>query len=100
MRSFSCADNEVGLHVHATIVSDLLGGVGYIIMQFMSIICSLGCGIGYGYLHRIPSELLEQKQKARMGVNPIPAPPMPATAPPITPTKDGFSDVSISAILQ
>ena len=64
-------------------------------MQFMSIICSLGCGIGYGYLHRIPSELLEQKQKARMGVNPIPAPPMPASAPPITPTKDGFSDVSI-----
>ena len=72
---------------------------------------SLGCGIGYGYLHRIPSEVLEEKAKAR-GVAPIPSPTQPVTssqasvppqpgaplAPNTTDSKqpmDGFSDVSI-----
>lgn len=67
---------------------------------------SLGCGIGYGYLHRIPSDLLEEKRKQRAALS-VPhsmQPPQPAA--PVQPTSsaaagtstttsaDGFSEVS------
>lgn len=56
---------------------------------------SLGCGIGYGYLHRIPAEKLAERRK-QPGSSPV-KPPVPA--PPThqaqqMPGKDGFSDVS------
>ena len=51
---------------------------------------SLGCGIGYGYLHRIPIQ---------EGVKPRPA-AAPASAPPPAPfpasATDGFSEVSFA----
>lgn len=56
----------------------------------------MGCGIGYGYLHRIPAEIVEQKQKARGTAPPaVPASTFqpPAAVGPGSP--DGFSDVCI-----
>ncbi|KAF6035074.1 GORASP1 [Bugula neritina] len=68
---------------------------------------SLGCGIGYGYLHRIPSDLLEEKRKQRAALS-VPhsmQPPQPAA--PVQPTSsaaagtstttsaDGFSEVPL-----
>ncbi|XP_056279806.1 Golgi reassembly-stacking protein 2 [Pseudoliparis swirei] len=52
---------------------------------------SLGCGIGYGYLHRIPTlPFLEGK-----GVS------FPAQTPsePVTSPKDGFTEVHLSAVI-
>ncbi|XP_067941192.1 Golgi reassembly-stacking protein 2-like [Watersipora subatra] len=63
---------------------------------------SLGCGIGYGYLHRIPSDVLEEKAKARAAAAPVTqhsAPPAPsvvqAPASASKPIADGFSDVPL-----
>lgn len=67
--------------------------------MILSYIFSLGCGIGYGYLHRIPSEIVEQKQKNRAGIS-VPGPPttFPTTSQPPAAgaapgNPDGFSDV-------
>ncbi|XP_017279943.1 Golgi reassembly-stacking protein 2 [Kryptolebias marmoratus] len=52
---------------------------------------SLGCGIGYGYLHRIPTQRLAGDTKAGL-------PPQPrgeATCP----AKDGFTEVHLSAVV-
>lgn len=47
---------------------------------------SLGCGIGFGYLHRIP---------AHSGVSMAPSPlPVPEEQPPVMPTH-GFTEVSL-----
>lgn len=46
---------------------------------------SLGCGIGYGYLHRIPTRPFEEGKKISL--------PGQMTGTPITPLKDGFMEV-------
>ncbi|XP_068560468.1 Golgi reassembly-stacking protein 2-like [Cebidichthys violaceus] len=52
---------------------------------------SLGCGIGYGYLHRIPTlPFLEGKNISF----PAQTPSEPATSP-----KDGFTEVHLSAVI-
>ncbi|XP_066264148.1 Golgi reassembly-stacking protein 2-like [Branchiostoma lanceolatum] len=56
---------------------------------------SLGCGIGYGYLHRIPTK---SPQEVNMSV-PASAPPSyNSVVPPanVAPTPDGFSEVPLS----
>ncbi|GAB1286414.1 Golgi reassembly-stacking protein 2 [Apodemus speciosus] len=45
---------------------------------------SLGCGIGYGYLHRIPTRPFEEGKKISL--------PGQMTGSPITPLKDGFTE--------
>jgi hypothetical protein len=47
--------------------------------------CSLGCGIGYGYLHRIPTRPFEEGKKISL--------PGQMTGTPVTPLKDGFTEV-------
>lgn len=49
---------------------------------------SMGCNIGYGYLHRIP--------KRQFPSNKVPLPLNP-TAPPASPPRDGFSEVSLGS---
>ncbi|XP_068197217.1 Golgi reassembly-stacking protein 2-like [Antennarius striatus] len=51
---------------------------------------SLGCGIGYGYLHRIPTRPFEEGKK-------ISFPGGPPSAP-LSPLKDGFTEVQLSAV--
>uniref|UniRef100_A0A8D2Q8V1 Golgi reassembly stacking protein 2 n=1 Tax=Varanus komodoensis TaxID=61221 RepID=A0A8D2Q8V1_VARKO len=51
---------------------------------------SLGCGIGYGYLHRIPTRPFEEGKKI-----PLPG-QLPST--PLTPLKDGFTEVQLSSV--
>ncbi|XP_038607411.1 Golgi reassembly-stacking protein 2 [Tachyglossus aculeatus] len=51
---------------------------------------SLGCGIGYGYLHRIPTRPFEEGKK-------ISLPGQMANAP-ITPLKDGFTEVQLTSV--
>ncbi|KAM4859442.1 Golgi reassembly-stacking protein 2 [Thomomys bottae] len=51
---------------------------------------SLGCGIGYGYLHRIPTRPFEEGKKISL--------PGQMTGPPITPLKDGFTEVQLSSV--
>ncbi|CAH1249371.1 GORASP2 [Branchiostoma lanceolatum] len=56
---------------------------------------SLGCGIGYGYLHRIPTK---SPQEVNMSV-PASAPPSYNSVVPaanVAPTPDGFSEVPLS----
>lgn len=52
---------------------------------------SLGCGIGYGYLHRIPSKpsggVAPKTQDPEMGALPVVPPSQPVV------TSDGFSEV-------
>ncbi|XP_035488959.1 Golgi reassembly-stacking protein 2 isoform X2 [Scophthalmus maximus] len=51
---------------------------------------SLGCGIGYGYLHRIPTRPFEEGKKISFpGNNP---------SEPLSPLKDGFTEVQLSAV--
>ncbi|XP_059199671.1 Golgi reassembly-stacking protein 2-like [Centropristis striata] len=52
---------------------------------------SLGCGIGYGYLHRIPTLSCGESRNIRF----------PARSPsePATPPKDGFTEVHLSAVI-
>lgn len=51
---------------------------------------SLGCGIGYGYLHRIPTRPFEEGKKISL--------PGQMTNTPITPLKDGFTEVQLSSV--
>ncbi|GFN73607.1 Golgi reassembly-stacking protein 2 [Plakobranchus ocellatus] len=48
---------------------------------------SMGCNIGYGYLHRIPKRQFPSG-KAPLSVSP--------SAPPLSPPRDGFSEVNLS----
>uniref|UniRef100_A0A1A8P6L9 Golgi reassembly stacking protein 2, 55kDa n=1 Tax=Nothobranchius rachovii TaxID=451742 RepID=A0A1A8P6L9_9TELE len=48
---------------------------------------SLGCGIGYGYLHRIPTQLLAEEKTFEL-------PPHAEASP-----KDGFTEVHLSAVI-
>ncbi|XP_026170318.1 Golgi reassembly-stacking protein 2 isoform X2 [Mastacembelus armatus] len=51
---------------------------------------SLGCGIGYGYLHRIPTRPFEEGKKISFPAN--------SPSEPISPLKDGFTEVQLSAV--
>ncbi|XP_036396765.1 Golgi reassembly-stacking protein 2-like isoform X2 [Megalops cyprinoides] len=51
---------------------------------------SLGCGIGYGYLHRIPTRPFEEGKKISF--------PGQASSEPVSPLKDGFMEVQLSAV--
>nr|XP_034991447.1 Golgi reassembly-stacking protein 2 [Zootoca vivipara] len=51
---------------------------------------SLGCGIGYGYLHRIPTRPFEEGKKISL--------PGQLSSSPITPLKDGFTEVQLSSV--
>ncbi|XP_070693763.1 Golgi reassembly-stacking protein 2-like [Pempheris klunzingeri] len=53
---------------------------------------SLGCGIGYGYLHRIPTLPFSEGKKISFPAHSLsePAPPAP---------KDGFTEVHLSAVI-
>ncbi|KAM9790474.1 Golgi reassembly-stacking protein 2-like [Syngnathus typhle] len=51
---------------------------------------SLGCGIGYGYLHRIPTRPFEEGKKFSFPGN--------ASGGPVSPLKDGFTEVQLSAV--
>lgn len=51
---------------------------------------SLGCGIGYGYLHRIPTRPFEEGKKISFPGSP--------PSEPISPLKDGFTEVQLSAV--
>ncbi|XP_036601383.1 Golgi reassembly-stacking protein 2 isoform X2 [Trichosurus vulpecula] len=51
---------------------------------------SLGCGIGYGYLHRIPTRPFEEGKKISL--------PGQMTSAPVTPLKDGFTEVQLSSV--
>lgn len=46
---------------------------------------SLGCGIGYGYLHRIPTKPFEEGKKISFPGN--------SPSEPVSPLKDGFTEV-------
>uniref|UniRef100_A0A1A8FSC6 Golgi reassembly stacking protein 2, 55kDa n=1 Tax=Nothobranchius korthausae TaxID=1143690 RepID=A0A1A8FSC6_9TELE len=48
---------------------------------------SLGCGIGYGYLHRIPTQLLAEEKTFEL-------PPRAEAS-----SKDGFTEVHLSAVI-
>uniref|UniRef100_A0A8K9XAK7 Golgi reassembly stacking protein 2 n=1 Tax=Oncorhynchus mykiss TaxID=8022 RepID=A0A8K9XAK7_ONCMY len=52
---------------------------------------SLGCGIGYGYLHRIPTRPFEEGKK-------ISFPGHIPSGEPISALKDGFTEVQLSAV--
>nr|XP_020505362.2 Golgi reassembly-stacking protein 2-like [Labrus bergylta] len=51
---------------------------------------SLGCGIGYGYLHRIPTRPFEEGKKFSFPGN--------SPSEPLSPLKDGFTEVQLSAV--
>ncbi|KAL2087498.1 hypothetical protein ACEWY4_016326 [Coilia grayii] len=51
---------------------------------------SLGCGIGYGYLHRIPTLPFEEGKKISF--------PGHVPTEPSSPLKDGFTEVQLSAV--
>ncbi|XP_067109292.1 Golgi reassembly-stacking protein 2-like isoform X1 [Osmerus mordax] len=51
---------------------------------------SLGCGIGYGYLHRIPTRPFEEGKKISF--------PGHIPSEPVSPLKDGFTEVQLSAV--
>ncbi|XP_028987953.1 Golgi reassembly-stacking protein 2-like [Betta splendens] len=51
---------------------------------------SLGCGIGYGYLHRIPTRPFEEGKMISFPGN--------APSDPVSPLKDGFTEVQLSAV--
>ncbi|XP_041699459.2 Golgi reassembly-stacking protein 2 isoform X2 [Coregonus clupeaformis] len=51
---------------------------------------SLGCGIGYGYLHRIPTQTFEEGKKISF--------PGHIQSEPVSPLKDGFTEVQLSAV--
>ncbi|XP_072297189.1 Golgi reassembly-stacking protein 2-like [Eucyclogobius newberryi] len=51
---------------------------------------SLGCGIGYGYLHRIPTRPFEEGKKISFPGSP--------PSEPVSPLKDGFTEVQLSAV--
>ncbi|XP_067843585.1 Golgi reassembly-stacking protein 2 [Heptranchias perlo] len=51
---------------------------------------SLGCGIGYGYLHRIPTRPFAEGKKISL--------PGQQPGTPVSPLKDGFTEVQLSAV--
>ncbi|KAM4698434.1 Golgi reassembly-stacking protein 2 [Rhinophrynus dorsalis] len=51
---------------------------------------SLGCGIGYGYLHRIPTRPFEEGKKISL--------PGQVQGAPVSPLKDGFTEVQLSSV--
>ncbi|XP_034559181.1 Golgi reassembly-stacking protein 2-like [Notolabrus celidotus] len=51
---------------------------------------SLGCGIGYGYLHRIPTRPFEEGKTISFPGN--------SPSEPLSPLKDGFTEVQLSAV--
>ncbi|XP_020310957.1 Golgi reassembly-stacking protein 2-like isoform X1 [Oncorhynchus kisutch] len=51
---------------------------------------SLGCGIGYGYLHRIPTHTFEEGKNISV--------PGHIPSEPVSPLKDGFTEVQLSAV--
>uniref|UniRef100_A0A8C6YIG6 Golgi reassembly stacking protein 2 n=2 Tax=Nothoprocta perdicaria TaxID=30464 RepID=A0A8C6YIG6_NOTPE len=51
---------------------------------------SLGCGIGYGYLHRIPTRPFEEGKKISL--------PGQLPSATLTPLKDGFTEVQLSSV--
>ncbi|KAM8933917.1 Golgi reassembly-stacking protein 2 isoform 2-T2 [Pelodytes ibericus] len=51
---------------------------------------SLGCGIGYGYLHRIPTRPFEEGKTISM--------PGQYPGAPLSPLKDGFTEVQLSSV--
>nr|XP_023858937.1 Golgi reassembly-stacking protein 2-like isoform X4 [Salvelinus alpinus] len=51
---------------------------------------SLGCGIGYGYLHRIPTHTFEEGKNISF--------PGHIPSVPVSPLKDGFTEVQLSAV--
>ncbi|KAG9477308.1 Golgi reassembly-stacking protein 2 isoform X1 [Eleutherodactylus coqui] len=51
---------------------------------------SLGCGIGYGYLHRIPTRPFEEGKKISL--------PGQSPGAPVSPLKDGFTEVQLSSV--
>lgn len=51
---------------------------------------SLGCGIGYGYLHRIPTRPFEEGKKISL--------PGQVPGAPLSPLKDGFTEVQLSSV--
>ncbi|KAJ8255415.1 hypothetical protein GJAV_G00204620 [Gymnothorax javanicus] len=51
---------------------------------------SLGCGIGYGYLHRIPTRPFEEGKKINF--------PVQTPSELTNPQKDGFTEVQLSAV--
>ncbi|XP_037537990.1 Golgi reassembly-stacking protein 2 [Nematolebias whitei] len=52
---------------------------------------SFGCGIGYGYLHRIPTRPFEEGKKISFSAN--------SSSEPVIPLKDGFTEVQLSAVI-
>ncbi|XP_018093079.1 uncharacterized protein LOC734511 isoform X1 [Xenopus laevis] len=51
---------------------------------------SLGCGIGYGYLHRIPTRPFEEGKNISL--------PGQVPGAPVSPLKDGFTEVQLSSV--
>ncbi|XP_063285787.1 Golgi reassembly-stacking protein 2 [Pelobates fuscus] len=51
---------------------------------------SLGCGIGYGYLHRIPTRPFEEGKNISL--------PGQVPGAPLSPLKDGFTEVQLSSV--
>lgn len=58
---------------------------------FSFLFSSLGCGIGYGYLHRIPTRPFEEGKKISFPGN--------SPSEPISPMKDGFTEVRTHTLL-
>ncbi|XP_029444255.1 Golgi reassembly-stacking protein 1 isoform X2 [Rhinatrema bivittatum] len=54
---------------------------------------SLGCGIGYGYLHRIPSQLAVTTKRTEIK----PPSPLPSEERPAVPVANGYSEVPLVA---
>lgn len=60
--------------------------IGWPIAHILSVLFfSLGCGIGYGYLHRIPTQPFEEGKKMSF--------PGQIPSEPVSPLKDGFTEV-------
>ncbi|KAM5156978.1 Golgi reassembly-stacking protein 1 [Mantella aurantiaca] len=57
---------------------------------------SLGCGIGYGYLHRIPSHPVRPQQQYEIKP-PSPLPPDQASVLPVVPPTNGYSEAPLLA---
>lgn len=57
----------------------------YILNSLIFPFSSLGCGIGYGYLHRIPTRPFEEGKKISF--------PGTSSSEPVSPLKDGFTEV-------
>ncbi|XP_072268673.1 Golgi reassembly-stacking protein 1 [Pyxicephalus adspersus] len=54
---------------------------------------SLGCGIGYGYLHRIPTHAVRPQQKYEIK----PPSPLPPEREPVVPPSNGYSEAPLLA---